>query len=392
VVTISRDRVDGTVPGGSAPPSPALPRAVLALLGSAAAVVVGAGLRSASGLVAPIVLALILTIAVAPLIGWARRRGWPSWAGIVLAMLAVYAIVAFLVVGVALSVVKLAELLPQYAPSADQLKADVQQTLTNLGVSDSQAKSALDQIDLGKVTGWLTGLVSGVLGGLGNLFFLVTVLFFFCAAAAGFGARVAAVGRDKPELAASLTRYATRIRRYLVVTAVFGGIVAVLDTSALWLLGIPLPLLWGLFSFLTNFVPNIGFVLGVIPPALLALLDSGWGLMLAVVAVYSVFNLVIQTFIQPRFVGDSVGLSTTVAFLSLAVWAFVLGPIGALLAVPMTLLVRALFIDPDPGARWTSALISSTPQGAPAPHPPPPGRPRPAVDEAGAPHPGPEPA
>ena len=63
-MTISRDRVDGTVPAGSAPPSPALPRAVLALLGSAAAVVVGAGLRSASGLVAPIVLALILTIAV----------------------------------------------------------------------------------------------------------------------------------------------------------------------------------------------------------------------------------------------------------------------------------------------------------------------------------------
>jgi predicted PurR-regulated permease PerM len=296
-------------------------------------------------------------------------------------MLAVYAIVAFLVVGVALSIVKLAELLPQYAPSADELKADVQGTLTKAGVSESQAKSALDQVDLGKVTGWLTGLLSGVLGLLGNLFFLVTVLFFFCAEAAGFGTRVAAVGRDKPELAAALARYATGIRRYLVVTAVFGGIVAVLDISALWLLGIPLPLLWGLFSFLTNFVPNIGFVLGLIPPALLALLDSGWGLMLAVVAVYSVLNLVIQTFIQPRFVGESVGLSTTVAFLSLAVWAFVLGPLGALLAVPMTLLVRALFLDPDPRARWTSALISSTPPAGPAP-PPPPGRPLPALDDA----------
>jgi AI-2 transport protein TqsA len=80
-----------------------MPRAVLVLLGGAAVVVIGAGLRSASGLVTPIVLALILAIAVAPLIGWARRRGWPSWAGIVLAMLAVYAIVGFLVDGVALS-------------------------------------------------------------------------------------------------------------------------------------------------------------------------------------------------------------------------------------------------------------------------------------------------
>jgi hypothetical protein len=111
--------------------------------------------------------------------------------------------------------------------------------------------------------------------------------------------------------------------------------------------------------------------------------------MLAAVAVYSVLNLVIHTFVQPRFVGNSVALSTTVAFLSLAVWAFVLGPLGALLAVPMTLLVRALFIDPDPRARWTSALISSIPQGAPAPI-----HPRSAATRSGRgspPHPGPEP-
>ncbi|HEY6746945.1 MAG TPA: AI-2E family transporter [Mycobacteriales bacterium] len=358
----SRPAPDGPV--ASAGSASTLPRAVLVLVGSAAAVVLAAGLRSASGLIAPIVLALILTIAVAPLSGWARRHGWPSWAAGVLAMLAVYAIVAVLVVGVALSVVKLAELLPQYAPSAGQLRSDVQGALRRAGVQDTQAESALDQIDLGKVTGRLTGLVSGVLGLLGNLFFLVTVLFFFCAEAAGFGRKIAAVGRDKPELATALTRYATGVRRYLVVTAVFGAIVAVLDTSAVWLLGIPLPLLWGLFSFLTNFVPNIGFVLGVIPPALIALLDRGWGSMLAVLAVYSVLNLVIQTIIQPRFVGESVGLSTTVAFLSLAVWAFLLGPLGALLAVPMTLLVRALFLDPDPTARWTAALISSTPPAA----------------------------
>jgi AI-2 transport protein TqsA len=369
-VTLSREPVDGAVPSGPVLSSPALPRAALLLVGTAAVVVVGAGLRSAADLVAPIILALILAIAVAPLSAWARRRGWPSWAASVLAMIAVYAIVAFLVLGVALSVVKLAELLPQYAPSADELKADVQGTLTSVGVSESEAKSALSEFDLSKVTGWLAGLLSGFLGLLGNLFFLVTVLFFFCADIAGFGARIAVIGRDKPELAAALARYATGIRRYLVVTAIFGGIVAVLDTTALWLLGIPLPLLWGLFSFLTNFVPNIGFVLGVIPPALLGLLDGGWSLMLAVVAVYSGLNLVIQTFIQPRFVGDSVGLSTTVAFLSLAVWAFVLGPLGALLAVPMTLLVRAVFIDSDPRAAWAAPLIDAQvepPEPDPAP-------------------------
>ena len=362
-MTVGPEPVERAAPAAvSRPPVP--PRALQVLLGTAAAVVVGAGLRSASGLVAPIVLALILTIAVAPLTSWARRRGWPPWAGSALAMVAVYAIVAFLIVGLALSIAKLAELLPQYAQSAAQLKAEVRKALSTLGIPEGQAKQALDEIDLGRLTALLTGLLSGVLGVLGNLFFLVTLLFFFCAEAAGFGARLAAVGRDKPELAAALTRYGTGVQRYLVVTAVFGAIVAVLDTTALWLLGVPLPLVWGLFSFLTNFVPNIGFVIGVIPPALIALLDKGWGAMLAVVAVYSILNIVIQTFIQPRFVGESVGLSTTMAFLSLALWAFLLGPLGALLAVPMTLLVRALLLDSDPRAFWTSALISSTPPGA----------------------------
>ena len=91
-MTISREPVDGAAPARPGPSRPVLPRAVLVLLGTAAAVVVAAGLRSASDLVAPIVLALILTIAVSPLASWARRRGWPSWAASALAMVAVYAI------------------------------------------------------------------------------------------------------------------------------------------------------------------------------------------------------------------------------------------------------------------------------------------------------------
>jgi predicted PurR-regulated permease PerM len=138
-------------------------------------------------------------------------------------------------------------------------------------------------------------------------------------------------------------------------------IVAVLDTGALWLLGVPLPLLWGLLSFLTNFIPNIGFIIGLIPPALLALLDSGVQKMIAVILVYCILNVTIQTFIQPRFVGDAVGLSPAITFLSVAVWTVVLGPIGALLAVPMSLLARTLLIDANPRAEWARVFVSEGP-------------------------------
>jgi predicted PurR-regulated permease PerM len=142
------------------------------------------------------------------------------------------------------------------------------------------------------------------------------------------------------------------------VSTVFGLIVAVIDTLLLWALGIPLPVLWGLLAFITNYIPNIGFLIGLVPPALLGLLEGGVPLMVAVIAVYSVVNFVIQSVIQPKIVGDAVGLSTTVSFLSLVFWGWVLGPLGALLAIPLSLLAKGLLVDIDPATRWIDPLIS----------------------------------
>src|SRR4029453_7620271 len=100
-----------------------------------------------------------------------------------------------------------------------------------------------------------------------------------------------------------------------------------------------------------------GFVIGLIPPALLALLEGGPQLMITVIVVYSVINFVIQSIIQPKFVADAVNVSLTVTFLSLVFWTFVIGPIGAILAVPLTLLVKSLLFDLDPDTRWMSRLL-----------------------------------
>ncbi len=177
----------------------------------------------------------------------------------------------------------------------------------------------------------------------------------------------------RPDIATALSAFSLGTRKYLVVTTVFGLIVAVIDTGALWALGIPLPVLWGLLSFITNYIPNVGFVLGLVPPALLALLQGGPGLMLTVIVLYSVINVIIQSVIQPKFVGDAVGLSVTFTFLSLVFWTWILGPLGAILAIPLTLMAKALLIDIDPSTRWVNTILSSSPTPpAPATTPTPP--------------------
>jgi AI-2E family transporter len=106
-------------------------------------------------------------------------------------------------------------------------------------------------------------------------------------------------------VAGALSRFAKGTRQYLLVTTVFGFIVAVLDTIALAIMGVPLALTWGLLAFMTNYIPNIGFIIGLVPPALLALLSGGPDLMLVVI-VYGTLNFVLQSLVQPRFIGDAV--------------------------------------------------------------------------------------
>jgi predicted PurR-regulated permease PerM len=346
-------------------PSPAFPRSIIVLVGLAGAVLVAVGVKAAAEIIAPSMLALALTIAVLPARDWAVRHGWPSWLATLFALVLSYLILAVIVFGTAICIVKLVELLPQYTDTARDLTAQTEDSLARLGLDQATTAHALEQFDPAKVTSWLTSVLAGTLGFVGDLFFLVTLMFFFVTAVPGFGPRMTALTRSKPAIASSLTQFVTGTQRYLVVTAVFGAIVAVLDAGAVWLLAVPLPLVWGFFSFVTNFIPNIGFVVGVVPPALLALLDSGWDRMLLVILVYCVLNVTIQTFIQPRFVGASVGLSAEITFLSLVVWAFLLGPLGAVLAVPMTLLMRALFLDADRRSAWATPLIATSAEPEP---------------------------
>ena len=152
------------------------------------------------------------------------------------------------------------------------------------------------------------------------------------------------------------TTFNIGVRRYFVVSASFGAVVAIVDGLALWALGVPAPAVWAILAFVTNFIPNIGFVIGVIPPTLLALVVGGWPLALAVVAVYSAVNVMLQVLVQPKFVADAVNITLTLSFVSVIFWTFIIGPLGAILAVPLTLLTRAVLLQGGPQTAWYAWL------------------------------------
>ncbi len=329
----------------------------------AAATIALAGMKSIAGIIGPIFLALVLTVTLHPIRTWLEKKGkLPEWAASVIMLIGAYLLLILLTLALIVSVAQLAALIPQYADEIKKDAANVGDTLSSLGVEQAQINAVVKAIDPGQLVDLAMGVLSDVLGVVSNLLFLILMLLFITFDTNVTRRGLAAVGDRYPGPVAALGSFAHGARSYMGVSAGFGLIVAVIDGVVLYLMDIPGAFVWAVLAFVTNFIPNIGFIIGVIPPAFMALLDSGVEKMIAVIVVYTVINFVIQSVIQPRVVGDAVGFSPTLTMLSVVFWTWIIGPLGAVLAVPLSLLTRAVLVEADPSTRWALPLIAGKPE------------------------------
>lgn len=339
----------------------AIPREPLLILTFAGALAAALGLRAFSGIIAPLILALVLVVAVQPVRDYAVRRGVPEWLATGTTLLTVYAIVAGFGMALLVAAGRFATLLGEYEPQFQQFVDDVGDLLESWGIGSAQVHEMVSAVDLGSLVGIATDLIGGVAGAFSSIFFIVVLLFFVATDAGAFASKLRMVPASGSRTAEAFGRFARGTRSYLVVSTLFGLVVALVDVVALYALDIRDPWLWGILAFLTNYIPNIGFIIGIIPPTIIALLDHGWGTAIAVIVVYCAVNFVLQTLVQPRVVGNTVGLSGSLTFLSLIFWATLFGGIGAILAIPLTLFVKAVFVDVSPDRGWIGPLLSSHP-------------------------------
>lgn len=339
-----------------------IPRLLVVALGMAALAYAVMFLQGLAGVVGPVFLALNFMIAAHPLHTRLVKHGVHRFAAAVVTGTVVLLILALFFSSIGWSITQLVTTLPRYSAQFNDLYHQALELLGRAGVTETTILEQLQNVSPSNVLNYVTPILTNV-GGIASLVLvLVTVVFFLTMDSVTIEERLDLAQRYHPRFIGALRSFAVGVRRYWIVSSVFGLIVAVLDVIALYIIGVPLALVWGILSFLTNFIPNVGFVIGLIPPALLALLAKGPAAAIAVVIAYGVLNFVIQSIIQPRFTGQAVGITATLTFFSLLFWAWALGVLGALLAVPLTLLAKALLVDADPKARWANALIASDPQ------------------------------
>ncbi len=316
-------------------------------------------LRDLSSLIAPTFLALNLLIVVYPLFRRLHAAGVPRGAAALAVAIAVLGVLAVFVWGMAYSITAMITQLSGYGDRFTAIYHQALQSLTRLGFSQDVLLARLKALDPSSMLSFATSVLANAQGSLSLLTVLVLSLLFMVMDIPAVHGRLDAASRTHPSFVAGLYDFAEGVRRYWVVTTVFGLIVAALDWGVLMVVGVPLPFVWALLSFITNYIPNLGFVIGVIPPALIAWFDKGWVSAVVVVVAYVVLNFVVQSLVQPKVAGEAVGLTATVTFLSLFLWTYIFGALGALIALPCSLLVKSLLIDTDPSLRWLDALIAA---------------------------------
>lgn len=344
-------------PALAAPPAPAAPadgthRTAFILIALGGAALASFGIAAISSIFSSVFFGLVLTICVYPVRRWLESRGVPRGVGTVAVLLAVVALLAAFVGALIIAVGQFLTLLPQYEPQIEQWLGAVGMWLEGFGIGPEQVAAILASFQPSALIGYLGGIAGSAAGLLSSAVVLLTVLILMAADSSYASTITANIRARRPAAGEALLRFSDGVRRYMVATTGLGLAQGLVNWGALAIMGIPGAALWGMLSFLCSFIPNIGYFIALVPPIVFGALTGGWPLVIAVIVVYGVFNAVIQSVIQPKVVGNAVSLNQTITFVSVLFWAVVLGPMGAILAVPLTLLVRMLLIDSDPRTEW----------------------------------------
>jgi predicted PurR-regulated permease PerM len=326
------------------------------LLGAAAFVIVVAGMRAADTIVIPFLVSLFAAVLCGPPVFWLSRKGLPQW----LAMVVVAAAITGAGLGMAAvignSINGFMLQLPAYQTRLQELTTTTIAWLNQQGISLT-SQVLRDVADPAGIMAMLALLASGLGALVANTLFILLTVIFMLIEASGFPAKLrTALGEAHSIELPDFGRFAASLQHYLVIKTWMSLATGV--GAAIWLaiLGVDFPVLWGLLAFLLNYVPNIGSIIAAVPPVLLAMLQYGVQSALLVTIGYIVLNVVFGSVIETRLLGRGVGLSTLVVFLSLVFWGWVLGPVGLLLSIPLTMAVKILLASSD-DTRWVAILL-----------------------------------
>lgn len=347
------------------------------LLAASLMVTIG-GLKLGAPVLVPFFLAMFLAIISFPLLFWLKSKMVPTAVAISLAVLANLAIATFIVLLAIQSVSNFQERAPRYVSKFENLVKEIQSGLQE-GTIPGADYFSVELIDPGAVLGMAQDTLGQIMGVVSNGFLVVLIMIFVLGEATTFPKKLQFIMGRRGDSDADPGRFQKITRevvQYLAIKTLVSLGTGLIVGVGVAILGLDFPVLWGLMAFAFNYIPTIGSVLAAIPAIALAIVQPGsdammssaiepglmidWGRVVGVACIYVGTNVVFGNFLEPMLMGRRLGLSTLVVILSLIFWGWVWGPIGMLLSVPMTMIIK-IMLENTPDLRWVAILLSQWP-------------------------------
>ena len=321
------------------------------LVMAASAIIILAGVKAAAEIVAPILFAVFLATLASPLLQSLENRGLSTARALVVMIVGTLAIGGGFIALIYLSIRHAFTLPSATNPSAI---AAARSSLSGFGLNGTLDPASIlsDKFVLDASGAVLHALGSALL----QLVILITLFVFFLIAFPRFRTKEVSDYVDSNPIFSPLLAVRRDLWNFVVIRAKVNAFMAIPATIFLVIAGIDFALLWGVLLFVFSFIPYIGFALATIPPALLGWVEYGPVGAVAVVLVFVILNVIAEYVLFPRYAGKGLNIPAWVVLVSVFFWGWLLGALGTLIAVPITLLIRVLLSNYTE-ARWLVDLL-----------------------------------
>lgn len=321
----------------------------------AAIVIILAGIKASSVVLVPFFLSVFIAIICNPILKSMVKFKIPK--GIAIGLIIAFVVLAGMTLAglVGKAVNGFSAQLPVYQEQLGQRFSGISQFLTEHDFPLNTA-TLLEYFDPGVAMTMATTLLNSLSGVMANFFLILLTVVFMLAESDSMPKKLHCALDDPGMRMAQIDEFLSSVNQYIAIKTMVSITTGLVISLSLWVIGLDYWVLWGVLAFLLNYIPNIGSIIAAFPAVILALVQLGPAWAGGVIALYVVVNIVMGNAVEPRFLGRGLGLSTLVVFLSLIFWGWLLGTVGMLLSVPLTMIVK-IGLESNNSSRWLALLL-----------------------------------
>jgi len=323
----------------------------------AAFIIIIAGVMYAASIVTSMLMALFISIICAQPILWLQKKKAPQGLAITIVFVLIVAIFFGFGEIIATSFSSFSEDAPKYEENLNEMGKTTLQFLSDYGVHIN-LEEMNKNFDASKIMGFTAGFLGQLGGFMGNAFTIFFLALFLLLELDSFPVKVKAILKDTTGSLSYLNVIGDNIRHYLSIKTVTSLLTGALIWLGLFIVGVDYAIIWALIAFLLNYIPNIGSIIAAVPAVLFSLVQLGFGGVIWTTGIFVGVNMVVGNVVEPKMMGQGLGLSTFVVFLSLIFWGFILGTVGMFLSVPLTMSIK-IMLEQNPKTKWIAIVLGT---------------------------------